>query len=396
MKKIKIILIILLCLSTGCKKKENKIEEPPDDFYIIFTENNIAEVYSDVLVSDFIMDTNGTILNTEGIIDTTKLGTHSHLIEYEYLDKKYSSNVELTIIDSTPPLILSSGSKTVTIGHNKNLCNLIMFADNYDKKAKCIVEGDYDLNKIGTYSITYKVTDTSNNTETAKVKLNVIAKSNSSSSTSSRATVYFKDALSKYKNTDTEVGIDVSKWQGNINFEKVKKAGATFVIMRIGVQKAIDGELEIDPYYYQNIKNAKAAGLKVGVYLYSIATSKEEAIEQAKWVINKLDGTDLDLPIVFDWESWGRWNTLNLSLYDINDIADSFLNTVEAEGYKGMLYSSKYYLQNIWENKKDYPVWLAHYTSETDYQGKYNFWQLCDTGRIDGINGYVDINVMYK
>jgi len=167
-------------------------------------------------------------------------------------------------------------------------------------------------------------------------------------------------------------------------------------MMRIGVQTKQNGELSIDPYFEQNIKNAKSAGLKVGVYLYSIATNSKEAIEHANWVIKTLDNRKLDLPIVFDWENWSKWNTYKMSFYEINDIANKFMETVTKYGYEGMLYSSKYYLENIWTNEYDYPVWLAHYTSKTSYKGNYMMWQLSNTGRIDGIYGDVDINVMYK
>ena len=167
-------------------------------------------------------------------------------------------------------------------------------------------------------------------------------------------------------------------------------------MIRIGVQTKSGGEINIDPYYYQNIENAKNVGLKVGVYLYSIAINIEDAINQANWVINTLDKEKLDLPIVFDWENWSKWNNYKISFYDINNIANTFLKTVEDNGYKGMLYGSKYYLENIWTNKLEYPVWLAHYTKKTSYKGDYMMWQLSNTGKIDGINGDVDINILYK
>ena len=108
-----------------------------------------------------------------------------------------------------------------------------------------------------------------------------------------------------------------------------------------------------------------------------------------------MDGEKLELPIVFDWENFNKWNEYKLSFHDINSIADTFIDTVMKSGYKGMLYSSKFYLENIWENKNDYPVWLAHYTDETNYTGKYKIWQMCNDGVIDGINGDVDIDIMY-
>ena len=207
---------------------------------------------------------------------------------------------------------------------------------------------------------------------------------------------YFSDIYSKHKTDSTEIGIDVSKWQGDIDFEKVKDAGSTFVIMRIGVQKYSGGELNIDEYYKENIKKAKSAGLKVGVYLYSIATNVDEAISHANWVINALDGVSLDLPVVFDWESWSDWNSYKISFYDINNIANTFIKTVENSGYQGMLYSSKFYLEKIWTNKYNFPVWLAHYIEQTNYEGDYIIWQMCNNGRINGIYGDVDIDIMYK
>ena len=167
-------------------------------------------------------------------------------------------------------------------------------------------------------------------------------------------------------------------------------------MMRIGVQGSSSRELSLDKYYLQNIENAKKAGLKVGIYLYSIALNVDEAIEQAKWVIQELNGAELDLPIVFDWENWSKWNSYKISFHEINSIADSFMNEINNNDYEGMLYSSKFYLETIWKNKYDYPVWLAHYTEKTSYTGKYMMWQLCNNGRIDGINGDVDIDIMYK
>lgn len=395
MRRLKYFIIILLLFTISCKRNVNS-NIPPDDFYINLKEERTLEVYSQVSLSDFVIDTNGTLLNGADTINTSRIGHTTAIIKYKYLDKEYSEEILFEIVDTTPPLILGGSSKTLVVGYNKDLCDLIFFADNYDKKAKCTISGDYDLNKIGSYNITYNISDISNNVSTLNYKLKIIKKSNSSSTSKTPSSINFKDVLEKHKNENTEVGIDVSKWQRKIDFEKVKEDGASFVIMRIGVQKTLNGELEIDQYYYENMKNAKKAGLKVGVYLYSKATSQEEAIEHANWVIEKLNGTDLDLPIVFDWESWSIWNSLNLSLYDINLIADSYLNTVEANGYKGMLYGSKYYLQNIWKNDNNYPVWLAHYTSKTDYKGEYFIWQICDTGKINGIEGAVDINILYK
>ena len=388
----KYITIILICLLlVGCKEKT--YTEIPDEIKI--ETINTVEVHSNTYLYDLIKFENAEILSDNYRISTSTLGTSDLEIFYRYNKKKHVYNLKLTIEDTTLPKILGSTIRTIQLNHSDDLCNLIMYGDNHDRNPKCIIEGSYDVKKTGSYDLKYIITDSSNNKSEHNLVLHVVKPSNNTTS-STKSTLAFSDILDKYQNDRAEVGIDVSKWQQNIDFNKVKAAGATFVMMRIGVQRYVGAELELDEYYLQNIKKAKEAGLKVGVYFYSIAVNKEESIKQAKWVIEKLNGTKLDLPIVFDWESWSWWNLMELSFYDINDIADSFLDTITENGYKAMLYGSKYYLENIWENNKDYPVWLAHYTNETNYNGEYIMWQLSDSGTIPGVNGNVDLNILYN
>jgi len=383
--------IALLCISLcGCREKI--YEDLPEGVYI--EEINNIEVYSDAYLFDLIKIEDAEIITDNYRVSTRTLGEKEIEVLYKFKKKKYVYTLKVTVEDTTPPEILAGSVRTIQQNHSGDLCDLFMIGDNYDRKPSCIIEGDYDVTKIGTYDITYLISDSSGNKIEHKLNLHVIKPSNNPSPGNTQ-TVAFSEVSDRYKNDRTEIGIDVSKWQQTIDFRKVKEAGATFVMMRIGVQKTVKGELEIDEYYYQNIKNAKEAGLKVGVYLYSIATSREESIEHAKWVLEKLDGTELELPIVFDWESWSRWNGLELSFHDINEIADAFIETINDNGYEGMLYSSKYYLERIWTNKKEHPVWLAHYTSTTDYAGEYMMWQMTDRGRIPGIKNNVDINIMY-
>ena len=187
----------------------------------------------------------------------------------------------------------------------------------------------------------------------------------------------------------------MSKWQGNIDFKKVKESGAEFVYIRIGVQNGFDGELIVDPYFKNNLKNAKENNLKVGVYFFSYAKSKEDIEKQTKWIIEVLNNEKLDLEVVFDWENWSYFNLLNLSFIDLNEMNTLFEEKMNEAGYKTMLYGSKNYLEKVWDTI-DKEVWLAHYTSKTNYNGKYKLWQICDNGKINGINGYVDIDIMYN
>ena len=180
----------------------------------------------------------------------------------------------------------------------------------------------------------------------------------------------------------------------NVDFSKLKSAGVEFVIIRIGSSTGINGENFIDSKFIQNIKNANSVGIPVGVYFYSYANSVDRAISDAKWIIENIKDYKVELPIAFDWENWGSFNTYELSFFGLTNMAKRFMDTVKDAGYDAMLYSSKTYLENIWMSV-DYPVWLAHYTKNTNYAGDYSYWQICSNGRVDGINGDVDIDIRY-
>lgn len=383
-----IIIIIVFLLLCGCNKVIE--DEVPNNYYLSVKTDTI-DVYSDTKLSD-IIDTN--VKYEDVVLDTDNIGDKIYNLKFKIDKKNYLYHIKYSVKDLNKPKILSSTDRYVQVGKDVYLCDYIMYGDLYDNEPVCRVEGEYDLNKVGNYKIKYIVSDSANNETYFDTTLHVYEPSNERNE-SKKTTTYFSDIVSKHKNDKTKIGIDVSRWQGDIDYNKVKEAGAEFVIMRIGVESKQGEEIGMDSKYKQNIKKAREAGLEVGVYLYSIALTKNVARSHAEWVIKALDGEKLDLPIVFDWENFNKWNEYKLSFHDINSIADTFIETVKKAGYEGMLYSSKFYLENIWINKNDYPVWLAHYTDETSYIGKYKIWQMCNDGVIDGINGDVDIDIMY-
>ena len=388
MKYKSIIIFVALLMLCGCNKVI--IDSIPKDYYINIKNSNI-DIYSDTKLSD-IIDTN--IKFNDVLLNTNSIGDKIYNLKFKINKKKYLYHIKYSVKDLTKPRILSSSDRYIPVGKDVYLCDYIMYGDNYDNEPVCRVEGEYDLNKIGNYNIKYIVSDDAGNEEYFETILHVYEPSNETKK-SKKTITYFSDVVSEHKNDKTKIGIDVSRWQGDIDFKKVKEAGAEFVFIRIGVESKQGEEIGMDSKYKRNIKKAKEAGLDVGVYLYTIALNKDVARSHAEWVVKALDGEKLELPIVFDWENFNKWNEYKLSFHDINSIADTFIDTVMKSGYKGMLYSSKFYLENIWENKNDYPVWLAHYTDETNYTGKYKIWQMCNDGVIDGINGDVDIDIMY-
>ena len=126
---------------------------------------------------------------------------------------------------------------------------------------------------------------------------------------------------------------------------------------------------------------------------YTTANSEEGISADAEWIAEKLNGTELDFPVAFDWEDFTNYQNYGISIRTLNGLYDYFDECMNEYGYTTMLYSSRNFMMNFWETEK--PVWLAHYTDKTDYTGKYCMWQHCSDGRIDGITGDVDVNVFY-
>ena len=191
------------------------------------------------------------------------------------------------------------------------------------------------------------------------------------------------------------IGIDISRWQGEIDFEQIKKDGCEFVIIRMAVSNGPDDEIGLDSKFKEYIKKAKKAGLNVGVYVYTSASSIDEIKKQAKFVRKNLNKIKLDFPIGYDFEDWSEIKKYKLNKHDLISFVDEFYNIVKKDGYDVMLYSSKFYLENVWNNEK-YATWLAHYTDNTNYKGNYIMWQMTNIGVINGINGNVDIDIYYK
>ena len=196
-------------------------------------------------------------------------------------------------------------------------------------------------------------------------------------------------------------GVDVSKYQKNVDWAKVKKAGVSFVIVRIGYRGyGAAGNLVLDPMFEEHFTNAKNAGLKVGVYFFSQATTEAEAQEEAFACAYVLNGRKLDYPIFFDTEastsSNGTGRADGLGVTDRTKCAVAFCEEVKAQGYKpGVYASTTWYRKRVDLNSlKKYTIWNAHYgvsSSPIDCA----LWQGTRTARINGYDGEIDANISY-
>lgn len=382
----KIIILILVILLCGCGNKNTTI--------INLNKNLNIEVGESVYLYDLVNIENGSFITKNYLIDTNKIGTKDISFTYKASNNKNEKySFKVNIIDTTPPVILSDTTYEIEKGKKFNINSRPLCGDNYDRNIKCEIIGNYDTNKIGSYQLKFRAVDTSENKTEKNFTLVVKNKINSSSYNPSPK--YLKDIIKNYKTDKNEIGIDVSTWQGNIDFNKVKEDGVSFVMIRIGFGYDNKGKNILDNKFLQNIKNAKNAGLKVGIYFYSYAENEAQVKEQANWIIKTLNNEKLDLPIAFDWEDWGEFNNYNLSFIDLNKMAKVFFDTLNEKGYETMLYGSATYLYRIWDTT-NYKIWLAHYTTKTDYPDKYNMWQLTSSGIVNGIDGYVDVNILYN
>lgn len=201
-------------------------------------------------------------------------------------------------------------------------------------------------------------------------------------------------------------GIDVSTWNGTIDWKKVGDDGIEFAIIRGAYRGYGDqGTLVKDDKAAYNFEQAEKAGIPVGAYIFSQAVTEEEAVEEANYLLNIVKGYDITLPLVLDFEYasdgnglTGRLYNADLSVEEATAVCRAFCKTVEDAGYNAMVYANKDMLENDLQASqisKDYLVWLAHYTSMTDYRGEYDFWQYTSAGKVDGISGNVDLNYWY-
>lgn len=203
-------------------------------------------------------------------------------------------------------------------------------------------------------------------------------------------------------------GIDVSKWQGKIDWKAVKSAGMDFAIIRIGF-RGENGQIYKDSYADYNIQQAQKAGVLVGVYFFSTAVNGAEAAEEAEWTVKAIEGYSISYPVVYDCEGFLNSESRMYGITNAarTDNAVSFLKIIADNGYEPMLYSAKTELENskYWDTERlenTCKIWVARYpekpypdTAHPDYTGNYDMWQYTDNGRINGVSGKVDMSVSY-
>ena len=195
------------------------------------------------------------------------------------------------------------------------------------------------------------------------------------------------------------LGVDISRYQKDVDFEALKSDGIDFVMLRVGARGYKTGEIQIDEYFHENIKKATEAGLDIGVYFFSQAVTQEEAIEEAQLVLDNIKEYEILYPIAYDMEfienDTARVETLTRD--ERTTVAAAFLNHINNAGYTPMLYGdTEWFVKRIDVAKFNAScIWLAEEADIPKYPYRYEMWQYTTQGQVRGINGFVDLNISF-
>lgn len=357
------------------------------------------------------IQTTGTSTETETVTATDTENGAESVSETEPVESSSetipsSLHMEPPEVDTTAPVFISYPRTINLVKGTKFVAgDYVGYIDDVDKDVELKVTGDVDINTVGDYPIKMTITDDAGNSKTIDVTVKVYVKkqptkkpassatsSKSSSTTTTVKKTTFADLKKKYETGNAFIGIDVSKYQGNINFQKVKDAGCHFVILRAAIYN--NGKFGIDSKFEQYYKDAKAAGLLIGVYYYSVDNTTELMKQHCAELAKALNGKQIDFPVAYDFEKWKGFQNLKMNSSDLNNMFYLFCSEMERYGYDAMIYANPYFLRN-WFKPGHYKIWLADWKTQPSYEGTIHFWQFSAKGRIDGISTDVDVDVYY-
>ncbi|MBE5925334.1 MAG: glycoside hydrolase [Lachnospiraceae bacterium] len=303
--------------------------------------------------------------------------------------------IELGVADDVTPPVFLGCPETIELKVDQAFVAdaYVSYADDIDRNPVLTTEGTVDYTVPGNYPVKLTLTDEAGHSTVKDITVKVVEEYTTYNPTE-KPKEDFSTFASVYKNDNTTLGIDVSRWQEDVDFNLVKQAGCDFVIIRIGGYD--EGSTYTDRYFKDNIANAKAAGLKVGIYWHAEESNVEQVRENVRYMLDVLGGEELDFPIAYDWEDFSHFQDYKMSINDLNNCLEVFYGEVKKYGYDACIYGSKNYLDSVWKNMGNHPVWLANYVDSTTYSGDYYMWQQSNTGRIPGVNGDVDLNILYN
>lgn len=344
----------------------------------------------DDMMSNIILDEGSAQIKTD--YNPNVSGTYFVNVEaIDDYDNKSEASFEIFVNDIEPPDVFrTADGKEVLQYSNFNVMDVISYGDNVDPKPSVTIKGSVNTNVLGSYPLSATITDFSGNSTSFDFTIEVVSEY---SHEDDPDFYYYEDFKDEYAAGNRRFGIDVSEWQYDIDFEKVKKAGCEFVFMRLGFSH--EGALTIDKKFKQNFEGFKKVGIPIGIYVFFYENNKEDLIKVIDQVCEVLDGQTIDLPFAFDWENFDHYQEYEISFQQLNKLYDVFKEEVNKRGFDSILYGSTYYMKNIWNNTDKSAVWLAQYADWPTYNDSYQFWQVSAFGKIDGIDGYCDFDILF-
>lgn len=294
-----------------------------------------------------------------------------------------------------------AGSKTVSastfLTQNAESDTAITTATTKEEIDAIVANGEFDSSKLTIEQINHIYSLYNNDPETIT---QLQKRSDSNMMSPELYTTYKHSAM--FNGYTVVDGIDVSEWNGEINWNKVKASGIDYAIIRVGGRYYQGGGYFTDDSYKENIEGALEAGLDVGVYFFSAAITTAEAKEEAAYTMKLIKNYNITLPVVMDFEYGpgpsGRLYDAKLTKNQVTKIVTAFCDSVENKGYVGMIYASKSVLDNDMDAvalAKKYPVWNAQYNEEDTLTSKHSYWQYSSTGKVRGIENDTDLNYRY-
>ena len=236
----------------------------------------------------------------------------------------------------------------------------------------------------------------------------IIPKYNLPQNTYEDAKFTTQNSLLHYQDANAATGVDVSSWQGDIDWKAVKNAGIQFAFLRVGFRGQTSGGIYLDDRFEANLQGALDAGIPVGVYFYSQAVTKKEAQEEANFVLSHIRGRKITYPVAYDWEpadpeevataSTTAARTNNVSGADVTAFTKVFCEKVRSAGYQTCYYTNKSMGYDTFdlEALSDYPIWYAEYRDLPSFYYRFAIWQYTNAGRVSGIPEPVDLDISFQ
>ncbi|MCR4644904.1 MAG: hypothetical protein K5695_05785 [Oscillospiraceae bacterium] len=361
----------------------------PETEPLFMNGRETVEVYEKLTAATLVTDTNAELTDPDMNIPTDTLGDFTADIPCRFGGAEQTVTLQYHVADTTPPAAINNGEfAAVKTGGTFNIEDQIGYGDNYDRSPVLTYTGTVNTRTPGVYPIEATLTDASGNSTTWTVNVTVADKIPAAPSKPQETFAEFTETFAA---DNLRFGIDVSKWQSKVDWQTVHAAGVSFTMIRCGYGST---GMSRDERYLENIKNASAAGLDVGVYFNSTATDPATARKQADWIVKEIaaSGVQTQLPVAFDWESWQKFQQYGINFHDLNETYNAFAERLAESGYETMLYSSLRPLEEVWDTE-DRIIWAARYDKTIDYTG-YTIWQQANTGQVPGINGNVDLDMM--